>query len=68
MWTILASKELSTCVALPRPHREWSVPDRFYMGACLAEVSVMEQIYGNFQIPRNPGGTEHAQTDTMSKG
>ena len=29
---------------------------------CLAEVSVTEQIYGNFQIPRNPGGTEHAQT------
>ena len=22
--------------------------------ACLAEVSVTEQIYGNFQIPRNP--------------
>ena len=32
------------------------------VGGCLAEVSVTEQILRNFQIPRNPGGTEHAQT------
>ena len=28
----------------------------------LVEVSVTEQILRNFQIPSNPGGTEHAQT------
>ena len=25
------------------------------------DVSVTEQILGNFKIPRNPGGTEHAK-------
>ena len=46
------------------PHRAWSATGIFYTGevSILAEVSVTEQILRNFQIPRNPGGSEHAQT------
>ena len=40
----------------------WQVFFIWEKSACLAEVSVTEHIYGNFQIPRNPGKTEHAQT------
>ena len=40
------------------------VPFTREMSTCLTEVSVT--FYGNLQIPRNPGGTEHAWTCTNS--
>ena len=46
--------------------RGHAVTGIFYSGefGILAEVSVTEQILQeNFQIPRNPGGTEHEQTE-----
>ena len=46
------------------PNRVWPVTGIFYKSTCLAEVSVTEQILWKFQIPRNPEGTEHAQTCT----
>ena len=46
-------------------HREcgqWQASFIWEKLACLAKVSVTEQISWNFRIPRNPGKTEHAQT------
>ena len=39
------------------PHRVWSVASSFHKGAGLTEVSVTQQISGNFPTPRNAGWT-----------
>ena len=43
-----------------RQYRVWSVVGIFYMRK-VEDVSVKEQVYGNFQIPRNCGRTENVQ-------
>ena len=63
-WIILVSKELIAFIApsssSTQERGEWQASVARKKSACLMEVSVAGRFYG--KIPRNPGGTEHAQT------
>ena len=54
---------LHHCLVIVHTERgQWQASFVCEKSACLAEVSVMGKFYGNFQIPRNSGKTEHTQT------
>jgi len=66
MWKIPANEELSTLIVAPSSSTQRMISDRnLSCGSSLhtlVEVSVTDLILRKFPNPRNPGGTEHAQT------